>query len=124
MKNLSCLAALMATVALIAGCEGGDSTPVGFTAPPPGAPAVAPAPTPAPVAPPTVQLASASAVASLTVFYQVGVNDDTRKEYAVPDASPDAWNLNADMALEDGGHDQFDGALELSISSLSGGMTA
>jgi len=128
MKNLSCLAALMATVALIAGCGGGDSTPVGFAAPPPGAPVIAPAPeaapapAPAPVAPPTVQLAAASAVAGLTVFYQVGTNDDTRKEFAGPGASPNSWDLKSDMTLEDGGHDQFDTALALSITSLSGGM--
>lgn len=128
MKNLSCLAALMASVALLAGCGGGDSTPVGFAAPPPGAPVIAPAPeaapapAPAPVAPPTVQLAAASAVAGLTVFYQVGTNDDTRKEFAVPGASPNSWDLNPDMTLEDGSHDQFDTALTLSITSLSGGM--
>jgi hypothetical protein len=120
MKNLSCLAAMMATVALLAGCGGGDSTPVGFTAPPPGAPAVAPAP--APVAPPTVQLAAASAVPGLTYFYQVGPNDDTRGGWAVPGASPNVWDLNTDMSVEDGGNDQLDGALELSITSNSGGM--
>ncbi|CAN5616217.1 hypothetical protein BH11PSE7_BH11PSE7_18820 [soil metagenome] len=120
MKNLSCIAALMASVALLAGCGGGDSTPVGFTAPPPGAPAVAPAPAPAPVAPPTVQLAAASAVPGLTFFYQVGPNDDPRGGYSVPGASPNVWDLNADMSMEDGGHDQLDGALSLSIKSMSG----
>lgn len=134
MKNLSSVAALMACVALMAGCGGGGSgsgesaTPSAFFNPVPGAPAPAPgpgpAPAPAPVAPelppPVPELAAPSTVAGLTTFYQVGANDDERKGYSVPGVSPNSWDLNEDMSLEDGGVDQFDGALELSVSSLRG----
>jgi hypothetical protein len=72
----------------------------------------------------TEQLAQTSTVAGLTYFYQQGVLPLTSGESYAAVGSPNYYDLNADLSLEDGRNDQFDGALLLSITSTSGTSTA
>jgi len=120
MKTYIKLAALMTLAAALGGCLGDDDE---VAAPPP--PAAAPPVVVVPVVPPvpTVQLAATSTVAGLTVFYQAQTMVDTGGGWAVPAASPNSWDLNRDFSLEDGGRDQFDTALAISVTSGNGIVT-
>ena len=99
-------------IALLAACGGGDGT----TTVSDGTPAD------------SVQLAQTSTVAGLPVFYQQGTVtavvglSATSDQYAAV-GSPNCVDLDRALGLSDGCTDQFDGALGISISSVSVGTS-
>lgn len=99
--SLSLMAAAAAT---LAGCGGGDS-PVAEE------PAAPPPPAPAPVGP---ELATATSLPARTVFGQTVDATDGDGYYAPGQANN--FDLRNNFAISDGGDDQFDGALLLTIN--------
>ena len=86
------LSLLWAAVTGLTGCGGGSG----------GAPAAA-----------TAELATATTLPAGTVFMQNGVATDSQSDMAPGQAN--YWDLDTDFTIADGGDDQFDGALQLSV---------
>lgn len=120
----------MIGAAVLAGCGGGGggsgggfafpavaATPPAPPAPPASPPAVAPPPPaadPGPVVPTGPELATPTTLPAGVAFLQTIAATDT--DGAQAPGQPNIWDLNTDFSIEDGGNDQFDGALHLSLS--------
>jgi len=113
--------------AVLAGCGGGGGGGGGFAfplvsaAPPAPAPTPAPAPgiappapAPAPVAPPAPELATATSLPAGMRFLQTVAATDGDNSIAPGQAN--IWDLSRGFSIIDGGNDQFDGALQLSVA--------
>jgi len=113
----------MVGAAVLAGCGGGGGNAGGgfafplASAPPPAPPAPAPAPAPAadpgPVVPTGPELASATSLPAGVAFLQTIAATDG--DSSISPGQANIWDLNQDFSIEDGGNDQFDGALLLTV---------
>ncbi|MDP9606251.1 UNVERIFIED_ORG: hypothetical protein J2W38_006071 [Variovorax paradoxus] len=115
----------MVGAAVLAGCGGGGggssggfAFPAIASAPPPApapAPASAPAPAvdPGPVVPAGPEFATATALPAGAAFLQT--IDATDGDGYISPGQANIWDLNQDFSIEDGGNDQFDGALHLTV---------
>ncbi|SFP97685.1 hypothetical protein SAMN05216567_11098 [Variovorax sp. OK605] len=114
----------MVGAAVLAGCGGGGGGASGFAFPPIAAAPPAEPPPAAPPAPPEVvpevpvvpagpELATPTALPAGVAFLQTIAATDSGGAQAPGQAN--VWDLNLDFSLEDGGDDQFDTALALSV---------
>lgn len=106
----------MISAAVLAGCGGDDYSISSPSVPaPPGEPqtpgAPPPPPPPAPAGP---ELATPTALPAGTAFLQSIAATDGDGSRAPGQAN--IWDLSSDFSIFDGGNDQFDGALHLSVS--------
>lgn len=96
------------SAAVLAGCGGGgDGLPQ--VEPP------VPAPPPGPVPPAGPELATPTALPPTTVFARTGTATDGDGSQVGPGQS-NTFDLDRDFSIYDGGDDQFDGALHLSVT--------
>jgi hypothetical protein len=114
--------------AVLAGCGGGGGSGSGgflFPAasgaapspasPPEVAPPVpAPVPDPGPVVPAAPELATPTSLPAGTAFLQTIAATDG--DPAIAPGQANIWDLSEDFVINDGGDDQFDGALHLSVN--------
>jgi len=96
---------LMST-AVLAGCGGGGGAPLEEAAP---------APVPIPEVPLGPELASPTSLPPSTVFAQTGTLTDPDRNAPAP-GQTNRFDLNGNFSLGDGGNDQFDDVLELSVT--------
>lgn len=109
------LSLIGAATAALAGCGGGSENRAGL--PEPSTPSTPSTPTtPVTPAPPaTPELATPTQLPAATSFAQTIAATDG--SYSVAPGQANQWDLNGDFSMGDGSHDQFDGAMQLTVQA-------